>query len=65
MSFTKTHTSKRRRISQSRGCWFLLQFICDMLCSLVSNGNDERPEGDAHGNVEFGADTDLDGVMSR
>ena len=36
-----------------------------MLCSLVSNGNDERPEGNAHGNVEFGADTDLDGVMSR
>ena len=65
MSYTKTRTSKRGRIPQSRGCWFLLQFICDMLYSLVSNGNDERPEGDAHGNAEFGADTDLDEVMSR
>ena len=65
MSFTKTHTSKRRRISQSRGCWFLLQFICDMLCSLVSDGDGERAEGDTHGDAEFGSDTDLEEVMSR
>ena len=65
MSYTKTRTSKRGRYSQSRDCWFPLQFICDLLCSLVSDGDGERAEGDTHGDAEFGSDTDLEEVMSR
>ena len=65
MSYTKTRTSKRMRFSQSWGCWFPLQFICDMLCSLVSDGDGERTVGDTHGDAEFGTATDLEEVMSR